>query len=260
MINNIEDKGFSIDHIVFAGDITGRQPESVDAQQLFEDILSLLNNCCKSVFYVLGNTDKFFVKPKGKRVKKFADGDIQITNSVIKWIKPSEKYGIFLGGNMYGRPETRHELINGLYITGNPLLLDSNTIYVEHSPYGNPRKLADPSTADKYPDYSLGNHIISEKAFLQVAGHTHKGIFVRNYLNTYFLSTRNMVTGEVKLGGYFIVDIYKDKINPKCYGIDCEIIERDYEYNIIGLGKEKGKWYNKKYAASPGYLYLSNHF
>ncbi|HEY3273611.1 MAG TPA: metallophosphoesterase [Methanocella sp.] len=160
----------SYDAVILAGDITNLvvTKNMEEAQRHSDEIMSLLCDEYSHVYFVPGNRDKL---GRGKKARTVGF-----------------KCGTLLGpGEVYPLPD-------GIRITSSPELADHDTILVQHS------NIVYAGRFDR-------TAMISKDALLHITGHTHTGVWTRNYLNTGFLYRDDSNGAEPMMGGYFDVDI-----------------------------------------------------
>ena len=160
----------SYDAVILAGDITNLvvTKNMAEAQRHSDEIMSLLCDEYRDVYFVPGNRDKLGRGKKAMTVR-FKCGTL---------LEPGEVY----------------PLGEGIRITSSPELVDRDTILVQHS------NIVYAGRFDR-------TAMISKDALLHITGHTHTGVRTRNYLNTGFLYRDDSNGAEPMMGGYFDVDI-----------------------------------------------------
>jgi predicted phosphodiesterase len=160
----------SYDAVILAGDITNLvvTKDFEEAQKHSDEIMSLLCNEYRDVYFVPGNRDKLG-RGKKARTVGFKCGTL---------LEPGKVY----------------PLADGIRITASPELADSGTILVQHS------NIVYAGRFDR-------TAMISKDALLHITGHTHTGVWTRNYLNTGFLYRDDSNGAEPMMGGYFDLDI-----------------------------------------------------
>lgn len=170
MVKDVKERAVSYDAVIVAGDITNLvfTKNIFDAQQRFEDILTMLSDEIGPVYYVAGNRDRTG-RGKNSRTLDFNKG-------------------------IYLVPGKAYELDEGIKITSSTGLADQDTILVQHSNVVYAGRFDRTST-------------ISKKALLHIAGHTHTGVWTANYLNTGFLYRDSSNGADPMMGGYFDVEI-----------------------------------------------------
>ncbi len=158
------------DAAIVAGDITNLvvDKDMDEAQRQYDRIMRLLCKAYGRVYYIPGNRDKL---GRGKKARAIG-----------------HRYGILL------EPDTTYVIGGGIKITSTPELADGNTILVQHS------NIVYAGRFDR-------TAMICRKALLHIAGHTHTGVWTKNYLNTGFLYRDGSNGAEPMMGGYFDVDI-----------------------------------------------------
>lgn len=241
MVSDVQKRNIVIDAIIFAGDFT-KGIMLPGQQQQFDETLRLLSSINEKIYYVLGNRD-VNVMPS---TSIMPDGNITIKPRYTG-LRPSDKYGIYLGCDYEKSNDigSKYEIRDGLYITGNRSLIDKDTIYVEHSPYGK-------SDRSQYNDIP---NVISNNALLHIAGHTHKGLFVKNYLNTNFLYRDDSHGANSMLGDYFLVDISESRNISVLHCPIGNIVETDYHFDGFN-----GRYYSKYNRSFMINLKISNNF
>jgi predicted phosphodiesterase len=160
----------SYDALILAGDITNLvvTKDMDEAQRHCDEIMSLLCDEYRDVYFVPGNRDRLG-RGKKARAVGFKCGTL---------LEPGEVY----------------TLADGVKITTSPGLADHDTILVQHS------NIVYAGRFDR-------TAVISKDALLHISGHTHTGVWARNYLNTGFLYRDDSNGAEPMMGGYFDVDI-----------------------------------------------------
>ncbi|MGC9310865.1 MAG: metallophosphoesterase family protein [Candidatus Aenigmatarchaeota archaeon] len=159
LVNAVAGKKY--DAVIFAGDFTSFE----DVQKLYEAIMGELCKIGAPVYYVFGNRDRLF------------DGFGLGISAMPKPVKP-----IFLG-------EGKFEIGDGIFITGDPELVDGRTIFVSHR-FGR----------------------LLESALLHIEGHIHYGIRYKNYINLGFLFRDDFHAETEGLGCYWEIEIKDGKV------------------------------------------------
>jgi predicted phosphodiesterase len=170
LIADTRARNVSYDAVIVAGDITNLvvTKDFEEAQRHSDEIMSLLCDEYKDVFFVPGNRDKL---GRGKKVRTVGF-----------------KCGTLL------EPGKVYSLADGIRITSSPELAEHDTILVQHS------NIVYAGRFDR-------TAMIAKNALLHITGHTHTGVWTRNYLNTGFLYRDDSNGAVPMMGGYFDVDI-----------------------------------------------------
>jgi predicted phosphodiesterase len=170
MIADTRARRVAYDAVVLAGDITNLvvTKDIKMEQRRCDQIMSLLCDEYANVYLVSGNRDKTG-RGKNARAVDFRRGML---------LEPGQVYP--LGA--------------GIRITSSPELADNDSVLVQHS------NIVYAGRFDR-------TAVISNHALLHIAGHTHTGVWTRNYLNTGFLYRDDSNGAEPMLGGYFDVEI-----------------------------------------------------
>lgn len=178
MVEDTHRRDIEYDAVIVAGDITNAvvTGDLCGAQLCLDSILSILVSEYGKVYIVPGNRD-YIGRGKNRKTLVFRHGVL---------LEPGKKY----------------RLAASLEITSSPELTDENTILVQHS-------------CNRYLGGFKRISVISSKAFLHIAGHTHTGVFTRNYLNTCFLYRDDSNGAKPIMGGYFDVDINGREVTVK---------------------------------------------
>jgi predicted phosphodiesterase len=163
-------RGVHYDAVILAGDITNLvvDKDMEKAQRQYDDIMKRLCKAYGRIYYVMGNRDRL---GRGKKA------------SAVE-----HRYGILL------ETEVSYTIGDGIKITSSPGLADGHTILVQHS------NIVYAGRFDR-------TAMIRQKALLHITGHTHTGVWTKNYLNTGFLYRDDSNGAEPMMGGYFEVDI-----------------------------------------------------
>jgi predicted phosphodiesterase len=170
LIAGTRERNAYYDAAILAGDIINLvvTKDLTEEQRRCDEIMSLLCDEYQNVFFVPGNRDKM---SRGKKAKviRFSCGTL---------LEPGKSY--LLG--------------DGIRITSSPELADNYTILVQHS------NIVYAGRFDR-------TAVIAKNALLHIAGHTHTGVRMRNYLNTGFLYRDGSNGAEPVMGGYFDAEI-----------------------------------------------------
>lgn len=163
-------RGAAYDAVIVAGDMTNLVvTKELEAEQRnYDEILGLLQDSYGRVYYVPGNRDR---TGRGKKAKS-----IMFTYPTL--LEPGKKY----------------DLAGDIKVTASPELAAPDTILVQHS------NIAYAGRFDR-------TAMISRDALLHITGHTHTGVWTRNYLNTGFLYRDGSNGATPMMGGYFEVGI-----------------------------------------------------
>lgn len=175
LIKDVRTRKAHYDAVIVAGDLTNFSVTGnmPQSQQALDSILQALGDEFDNVKYVPGNRD---FHGRGKKCRSL----LHYTDMLIE---PGKKY--YIGQRMP--------------ITTTPELADDTTIFVHHS---------NVISEGRFKRRSL----ICKDTLLHIAGHTHTGIVSGNYLNTGFLYRDSSNGAEPMIGGYFDVEITKNKL------------------------------------------------
>lgn len=170
LIADTRERGVYYDAVIVAGDITNLvvTKDIEEEQRRSDQIMSMLGAEYKNLFFVPGNRDRLSRGKKAKAIE-FSCGTLLEQGTVFT-------------------------LSNDIMITSSPELADSDTILVQHS------NIVYAGRFDR-------TAVISKNALLHIAGHTHTGVWTRNYLNTGFLYRDSSNGAAPMMGGYFDVVI-----------------------------------------------------
>jgi predicted phosphodiesterase len=178
MVKDVEHRDVVYDTAIFAGDFTNFifEHDIGRSQNYYDETVELVSGICGRFFYIFGNRDK-----------------------------PQKYFKINSKGTLIDRGK-KYRIGENIWVTTTPELIGENTIYVEHNPfmpnrYGNNAV----TSSDSYRVY--------KEALLHIAGHTHKGIFISNYLNTGFLYEDGAHGDQPTMGGYCDVHIAGAQVN-----------------------------------------------
>jgi predicted phosphodiesterase len=172
MVKDVQRKRVVYDAAIFAGDFTNLifDHDITLPQKSYDETVELVSGICDHFYYIFGNRDR-----------------------------PQDYFRLNAKGTLIDR-ENKYRISEDLWITTTPRLIDGNTIYVEHNPF----------MPNSYGNKAIArndSYLVYKKARLHIAGHTHKGLFTRNYLNTGFLYEDGAHGAEPIMGGYCDVNI-----------------------------------------------------
>jgi len=170
------------DAAILAGDITNLvvDKDMDEAQRLYDEIMKLLCHAYGRIYYVPGNRDR---PGRGKNARAV-----------------EHRYGILL------EPGKTYTIGEGIRITSSPELADGHTILVQHS------NIVYAGRFDR-------TAMICRKALLHITGHTHTGVWTKNYLNTGFLYRDGSNGAGPMMGGYFEACIDDTKVDVQFHAL-----------------------------------------